>query len=106
MENRHVAGVEWTGLARAARVAQPLVLFVLLPLLVALLRLDSLHDRFDTLGFDFRGTLWEPAGKMLDGASPYPGTADGAIASGNPSVSAPADHHGDPARPARASTRR
>ena len=89
MQARRAGGVEWTGLARAARIVQPLVLFVLLPLLVALLRLDSLHDRFDTLGFDFRGTLWEPAGRVLDGASPYPGTAGETIASGKPSVYPP-----------------
>jgi glycosyl transferase family 87 len=79
-----------TGLARAARRIRPLFLFVLLPLLVALLRLDSLHDRFATQGYDFRGTLWEPARQLLEGASPYPSATDAAsLASGNPSVYPP-----------------
>jgi alpha-1,2-mannosyltransferase len=79
-----------TGLAGAARRIRPLLLFVLLPLLVALSRLDSLHDRFPTAGYDFRGTLWEPAGRLLDGASPYPSATDAvSLASGHPSVYPP-----------------
>lgn len=78
------------GLAGAARRIRPFVLCVVLPLLVALLRLDSLHDRFETAGYDFRGTLWEPAGRLLDGAGPYPSATDTvSLASGNPSVYPP-----------------
>ncbi|HET6616325.1 MAG TPA: glycosyltransferase 87 family protein [Gemmatimonadota bacterium] len=78
------------GLTRAARAVLPLAIFLLLPLLVAVLRLEGLNDRFTTYGFDFRGTLWEPAGKVLDGANPYPSVTDwGSIASGNPSVYPP-----------------
>lgn len=79
-----------TGLAAAARAARTLLLFVLLPVLVALVRLADLHDRFDMVGFDFRGTLWEPAGRLLDGASPYPQANDVAsLVAGNPSVYPP-----------------
>jgi hypothetical protein len=82
--------VSFLGLVDAARRMRPLLLFVLLPLLVAVLRLESLHDRFATLGYDFRGTLWAPAGLLLDGASPYPSETDAAsLATGNPSVYPP-----------------
>jgi hypothetical protein len=78
------------GLIRASRSSLPLVLFLLVPLLVALLRLDSLTDRFDTYGVDLRGTLWEPARKVLEGESPYPSATDAAsITAGNPSVYPP-----------------
>jgi glycosyl transferase family 87 len=82
--------VSSAGLARAARRARPVVLFVLLPLLVALLRVADLRDQFDSYGFDFRGTLWEPARQILDGRSPYPSANDVAsLVSGNPSVYPP-----------------
>ena len=77
------------GLVGAARALRPALLFLLLPLLVALLRLADLHDRFESYGFDFRGTLWEPARQLLDGASPYPNATDASLASGNPSVYPP-----------------
>ena len=84
------ARITFTGLARAARIVRPVLVFVLLPLLVALLRVDSLHDRFATAGYDFRGTLLEPAGQILNGTSPYPSATDVAsLASGNPSVYPP-----------------
>jgi len=60
------------GVARAARTIVPLVLFVLLPLVVAAAQWSDLSVRFDTYGLDFRGTLWEPAHAVLDGTSPYP----------------------------------
>ena len=69
--------------------------------------LSDLHDRFDTFGFDFRGTLWEPAGGLLDGASPYPSATDAAsIASGNPSVYPPLPITWRSRWPGSASTRR
>ena len=84
------AEVTSAGLAQAARGMRPVVLFVLLPLLIAVIRLDALDDRFETYGYDFRGTVWEPASNVLSGLSPYPSTADRAsIASGNPSVYPP-----------------
>ena len=62
---------------------------MLLPLLVALLRLDSLHDRFDTLGFDFRGDPLGAGGQDARRREPVPGHRRRAIASGNPSVYPP-----------------
>ena len=41
------------------------------------------------IGFDFRGTLWEPANALLDGESMYPEPMREAIVIGNPSVYPP-----------------
>lgn len=77
------------GMVRAVRVVAPLVLFVLLPFVVAMAQVGDLDSRFDTYGFDFRGTLWEPARDVLDGVSPYPHPDDPSIVTGSPSVYPP-----------------
>jgi hypothetical protein len=41
------------------------------------------------LGFDFLGTLWEPAGAILDGESPYPPPLKSAVDVGNPAYYPP-----------------
>jgi hypothetical protein len=41
------------------------------------------------IGFDFRGTLWEPARALLDGAAIYPEPARNAVLVGNPTVYPP-----------------
>ena len=41
------------------------------------------------IGFDFRGTLWEPARALLDGAAIYPPPTHDAIVLGNPAVYPP-----------------
>jgi Glycosyltransferase family 87 len=41
------------------------------------------------LGFDFRGTLWDPGKAILAGHSPYPAPRPDAIRTGNPSVYPP-----------------
>ena len=74
------------GMARAARTIAPLVLFVLLPLVVAAAQWSDLSGRFDTYGFDFRGTLWEPARAIIDGSSMYPEPTRAAMELGNPAV--------------------
>ena len=58
---------------------------------VALLQVRSLDTKFDgVIGFDFRGTIYEPAQAVVDGVSPYPRLTDGAvIESGNPAVYPP-----------------
>jgi hypothetical protein len=58
---------------------------------IAYAQLSSLDDRFDgTVGFDFRGTLYEPARHVLQRKSPYVDLADdAAIGSGNPAVYPP-----------------
>jgi hypothetical protein len=74
--------------ARAARrSANPLV-FVALPLLVAW-EFVVTHTPPGTLGSDFRGTLWDAAGAVLDGRSPYPALGSAALKAGNPAVYPP-----------------
>ena len=46
------------------------------------------HD-LGVIGFDFRGTLWDPAEAILAGRSPYPPPEAGAIDDGNPAVYPP-----------------
>ena len=41
------------------------------------------------IGFDFRGTLWDPARALLDGTSIYPAPSREAIVVGNPAVYPP-----------------
>jgi len=41
------------------------------------------------IGFDFRGTLWDPGKAILSGHSPYPAPHDAAIRTGNPAVYPP-----------------
>jgi len=77
------------GVARAARTIGPVVLLGVLPFVIAVAQWSDLSDRFDTYGFDFRGTLWEPARAVLDGSSPYPDPDDPSIVTGNPSVYPP-----------------
>ena len=78
------------GVTAALQRIRPLVVFVLLPSLLALVRVDDLHKRFGTFGFDFTGTLWQPARRLLDGGSPYPSATDAAsLTAGNPSVYPP-----------------
>ncbi len=42
-----------------------------------------------TIGFDFRGTLYEPAQRILDGDSPYPRPVKAELEVGNPAVYPP-----------------
>ena len=81
--------VSQTGLRDALRrVRDPLVLGAL-PALYAVSALMSAHDVVGMVGFDFRGTLWEPARSLLDGAAIYPTPTRAAIEIGNPAVYPP-----------------
>ena len=81
------------GLAGAARRIRPSSCSrVVLPLLVALLRLDSLHDRFETAGLRLpRARSGSLPGRLLDGGGPVPKRHGHgpSLASGNPSVYPP-----------------
>ena len=44
------------------------------------------------VGFDFRGTMWEPARALLDGRSIYPEPTREAVVVGNPAVYPPVVH--------------
>ena len=45
-----------------------------------------LVESFGQLGFDFRGTLWEPARAIIDGSSMYPEPTRAAMELGTPAV--------------------
>ena len=64
---------------------------VLLVLLAAAFATTFVADvRGGLLGFDFRGTVWEPARAIVNGASPYPRPdAAALLAAGNPSIYPP-----------------
>lgn len=70
------------------RLRDPLLLFVV-PVTFAFLSVFVGWDRSWPIGFDFRGTLWEPANAVLDGAPIYPVPIRDSIVVGNPSVYPP-----------------
>ena len=43
----------------------------------------------DTIGFDFRGTLWEPGLAIWQGSSPYPAPVESEVNVGNPALYPP-----------------
>ena len=83
------ASVGWLGLWQALRRMRDPVLFGVLPLAWALYVLGTQHFAFGPLGFDFQGTVWEPARALIDGRSPYPPPTREAIEVGNPAVYPP-----------------
>jgi hypothetical protein len=66
----------------------PLLLLVV-PLTFAFLSVTFGYLNSWPIGFDFRGTLWEPARALLDGAAIYPPPTREAIVLGNPAVYPP-----------------
>lgn len=66
----------------------PLLLFVV-PVTFALLSIFLGYGHAWPIGFDFRGTLWEPAGALLDGAAIYAEPTRENIVLGNPAVYPP-----------------
>lgn len=70
------------------RLRDPLLLGVF-PVMFAVLMVVGYHASWP-LGFDFRGTLWEPARALLDGVPIYPPPTVDAIVVGNPTVYPPA----------------
>ena len=81
-------GVSTDGLGHALRRMRDPVLLLLLPLGFAALDLAYGHGSVD-VGFDFRGTLWEPARALLDGVPMYPEPTRAAVEIGNPAVYPP-----------------
>ena len=79
--------VSTSGLARAA-LGGVCLLLVLTAIVWTYLRIESaVHD--ETIGFDFEGTLWNPATALLDGSSPYPPPIASAVEIGNPALYPP-----------------
>jgi hypothetical protein len=70
------------------RLRDPLLLLVA-PLTFAFLLVFAAYHNLWVVGFDFRGTLWEPARAVLDGGAIYPPPTAGAVATGNPTVYPP-----------------
>jgi hypothetical protein len=70
------------------RLRDPLLLFVA-PVTFAVLSITLGYLHSWPIGFDFRGTLWEPARALLDGGSIYPEPTRAAVVIGNPSVYPP-----------------
>jgi hypothetical protein len=77
------------GLGRTLRTLRdPLLLFVV-PVVFALLLAFVGYGNSWPIGFDFRGTLWEPARALLDGVPIYPKPTREAVLVGNPAVYPP-----------------
>ena len=76
------------GLGHVLRRLRDPVLLLLVPLGFAALDLAYGHGSVD-VGFDFRGTLWEPAQAMFDGIPMYPEPTRAAVEIGNPAVYPP-----------------
>jgi len=83
------AGTPGKGQVSAARqLRDPLLLFAV-PVTFALLSIFLGYLNSWPIGFDFRGTLWEPARALLDGAPIYPEPTRDAVVLGNPAVYPP-----------------
>ena len=77
------------GLGRVLRqLRDPLLLFVV-PITFAVLLAFVGYSASWPIGFDFRGTLWEPARALLDGVPIYPEPTREAVVVGNPAVYPP-----------------
>ena len=78
-----------TSLGRTLRqFRDPLLLFVV-PVGFALLLAFVGYGSSWPIGFDFRGTLWEPARALLDGHAIYPQPTRDSVVVGNPAVYPP-----------------
>ncbi len=82
-------GMSSAGLGRTLRTLRdPLLLFVV-PVSFAFLLAFVGYGNSWPVGFDFRGTLWEPAHALLDGVPIYPEPTREAVSVGNPAVYPP-----------------
>lgn len=89
MESVSHRGQPDAGFRHALRqLRDPLLLFAV-PVTIAVLTLVWGWLPAWGIGFDFVGTLWEPARALLDGRSMYPEAVRDAIVVGNPSVYPP-----------------
>ena len=81
--------VRASGPRNALRRVVNVTLFGVLPVVYAVVALAGAHDVVGVVGFDFRGTIWEPARALLDGQPLYPEPTRAAIELGNPAVYPP-----------------
>jgi hypothetical protein len=75
-------------MVRAARKVFAVLVFGVIPIAwaVAVFKFDA---HLGLLGFDFKGTIWEPGRQILAGHSPYPHPLASEMNTGNPSVYPP-----------------
>lgn len=78
-----------SGLGGALRQLRDPLLLGVAPVAFALLLAFVGYGSSWPVGFDFRGTLWEPARALLDGAAIYPEPTREAVLVGNPTVYPP-----------------
>ena len=76
-------------LLRVLRQFRDPILFGAVPVTFGLLLVFAAYGPSWPTGFDFRGTLWEPARALLDGNSIYPPPTHAAVVVGNPAVYPP-----------------
>ena len=77
------------GLIGALRQLRDPLLLIAFPITFAVLSVALGYMNSWPVGFDFRGTLWEPARALLDGAAIYPEPTRDNIVLGNPAVYPP-----------------
>jgi len=65
------------------------LLFLALPLAFVAMSIDTGPSTGGGIGFDFQGTLWDPARAVLDGSAVYPTPTYNAVVIGNPAVYPP-----------------
>jgi hypothetical protein len=86
VSQRRDSDVPFIGALR--RLRDPLLLLVA-PVTFAVLSITLGYLHSWPIGFDFRGTLWEPARALLDGGRMYPDPTAASVVIGNPSVYPP-----------------
>ena len=82
-------GVSHSGLVAALRRVRDPLLFLGLPFAFVAMSVSTALSGAQDVGFDFIGTLWEPARALLDGIAIYPEPTRAAIEIGNPAVYPP-----------------
>jgi alpha-1,2-mannosyltransferase len=80
---------EAQGFIGALRQLRDPLLLLALPVTFAILAAFVGYGSSWPIGFDFRGTLWEPARALLDGLPVYPEPTRAAVVVGNPTVYPP-----------------
>ena len=86
---RTESGMNSAGLVRTLRTLRDPLLLAAAPITFAVLLGVVGYGNSWSIGFDFRGTLWEPARAALDGVPMYPTATPEAVAVGNPAVYPP-----------------
>lgn len=82
-------GVSHSGLLTVLRRVRDPLLFLGLPFAFVAMSVSAASVGAGDVGFDFVGTLWEPARALLDGMAIYPEPTRAAIEIGNPAVYPP-----------------